>query len=77
MLTQAQAGRLIVLLKEASSQRGFRLAEKQRIQFKLSMKRNPFEIRLHAFTRLLKDLRAEERAHTAWSILGRHLPARR
>lgn len=63
MLTQLQADRLIVLLKEAAMKEVFVwlenraqtelfvAVEDERIQFKLSMKRNPYEIRLHLRTR--------------------------
>jgi hypothetical protein len=63
MLTQTQADRLIALLKEAALKEVFVwqenraqtelfvAVEDERIQFKLSMKRNPFEIRLHLRTR--------------------------
>lgn len=63
MLTQAQADRLIAMLKEAArpdvfvwmqSRRQDELVvavEDQKIQFILSLKRNPFEIRLHLRTR--------------------------
>ncbi len=63
MLTQLQADRLIALLKEAALQEvfvwlnntaqteTFVAVEDKRIQFKLSMKRNPYEIRMHLRTR--------------------------
>lgn len=63
MLTQNQADRLIALLKEAALKEvfvwlenktqveTFVSVEDERIQFKLSMKRNPYEIRLHLRTR--------------------------
>ncbi len=63
MLTQLQADRLIALLKEAAMKEVFIwlenraqtelfvAVEDERIQFKLSMKRNPYEIRLHLRTR--------------------------
>ncbi len=63
MLTQLQADRLIQLLKEASRPEAFVwerdkrqdelvvAVEDQKIQFILSLKRNPFEIRLHLRTR--------------------------
>ncbi|HEX8313168.1 MAG TPA: hypothetical protein VF614_17720 [Chthoniobacteraceae bacterium] len=63
MLTQIQADRLVALLKEAARKEVFVWQENraqtelfvavqdERIQFKLSMKRNPFEIRLHLRTR--------------------------
>ncbi len=63
MLTQAQADRLIAMLKEATRKEAFVWQQNQRqdelfvavedgkVQFYLSMKRNPFEIRLHLRTR--------------------------
>lgn len=63
MLTQAQADRLIAMLKEAARNEAFVWLQNQRqdelfvaiedakIQFYLSLKRNPFEIRLHLRTR--------------------------
>ena len=63
MLTQEQANRLITLLKEAVRKDAFVwemnkaqdevlvAVEEQEIQFVLSMKRNPFKIRLHLRTR--------------------------
>ena len=63
MLTQAQADRLIQLLKEAARTEVFVwerdkrqdelvvAVEDKKIQFILSLKRNPFEIRLHFRTR--------------------------
>ena len=63
MLTQLQADRLIALLKEAALQEVFVwlkntsqtemfvAVEDDKIQFKLSMKRNPYEIRMHLRTR--------------------------
>ena len=63
MLTQSQADRLIALLKEAARTEAFVwerekrqdelvvAVEDKKIQFILSMKRNPFEIRLHFRTR--------------------------
>ena len=62
MLTQTQADRLIALLKEAALKEAFVwlenkaqtemfvAVEDEKIQFKLSMKRNPYEIRLHLRT---------------------------
>lgn len=62
MLTQEQADRLIELLKRAIRERVFEWMENQRqdelfvavederIQFALSLKRNPWEIRLHLRT---------------------------
>lgn len=63
MLTQAQADRLIALLKEAALQEVFVWLENTaqnemfvsvedaKIQFILSLKRNPYQIRLHFRTR--------------------------
>ena len=63
MLTQTQADRLIAMLKEAARNEVFVweqnkrqdelvvAVEDQKIQFILSMKRNPFEIRLHFRTK--------------------------
>jgi hypothetical protein len=63
MLTQPKADRLIALLKEAALKEVFIwlknkaqtemfvAVEDEKIQFKLSMKRNPYEIRLHLRTR--------------------------
>lgn len=63
MITQAQADRLIAMLKEAARTEVFVwerdkrqdelvvAVEDKKIQFILSMKRNPFEIRLHFRTR--------------------------
>ena len=63
MLTQTQADRLIALLKEAARQEvfvwlentaqneAFVAVEDEKIQFILSMKRNPSQIRLHLRTR--------------------------
>ena len=63
MLTQPQADRLIAMLKEAAREEVFVweqnkrqdelviAVEDQKIQFILSMKRNPFEIRLHFRTK--------------------------
>jgi len=63
MLTQTQADRLIAMLKEAARTEAFVwerekrqdelvvAVEDKKIQFILSMKRNPFEIRLHLRTR--------------------------
>jgi len=63
MLTQTQADRLIALLKEAALKEVFVWLEKkaqtemfvavedEKIQFKLSMKRNSYEVRLHLRTR--------------------------
>jgi len=63
MLTQAQANRLIAMLKQAAREDVFVweqnkrqdelvvAVEDQKIQFVLSIKRNPFEIRLHFRTK--------------------------
>jgi hypothetical protein len=63
MLIQSQADRLIAMLKEAALAEAFVweqnrrqdelfvAAEDKKIQFYLSLKRNPFEIRLHLRTR--------------------------
>src|SRR5258706_14050572 len=63
MLTQEQANRLIALLKEALRKDAFIWelnqqqneifveVEENKIQFVLSLKRNPFEIKLHLRTR--------------------------
>ncbi|MGH8575483.1 MAG: DUF6978 family protein [Gammaproteobacteria bacterium] len=63
MLSQEQADRLIAMLKEAARQTVFTweqdqrqneavvAVEDERLQFVLSLKRNPFEIRLHFRTR--------------------------
>ena len=63
MLTQAQADKLIATLKEAARKDAFVweenrrqdemvvAVEDQKIQFILTLKRNPFEIKLHLRTR--------------------------
>jgi len=63
MLSQEQADRLIAMLKEAARKTVFTweqdqrqdeavvAVEDERLQFVLSLKRNPFEIRLHFRTR--------------------------